>query len=147
MPGVPYPILLGMVVAVTSVIPYLGAWLGAIPAVLLVLTVSPGTAVLTVLVYLVVQQIEGNILTPKIQGEAVHAHPILVLLTVLWDGQAFGLLGAALAVPALVVVRVLFDFFRVRLRERPDPAPPAMSAGAQPPSTPATRSAPSEAGR
>jgi predicted PurR-regulated permease PerM len=130
---VPYAILLGVVVAVTSVIPYLGAWLGAIPAVLLALTVSPTTAVLTVLVYLGIQALESNLLTPRIQGEAVNVHPILVLLTVLWAGQAFGLLGAALAVPALVVIRVLFDFFRRRLRERPEPAEPAERAQHPPP--------------
>lgn len=129
--GVPYAILLGVVVAVTSVIPYLGAWLGAIPAVLLALTISPTTALLTVLVYVGIQQLEGNVLTPRIQGKAVHVHPILVLLTVLWAGQAFGLLGAALGVPALVVARVLFDFLRARLRERPDP-PPALTTPSPP---------------
>ena len=118
--GVPYALLLGVWVAITSVIPYLGAWLGAVPAVPLALAESPTTAALTVLLYVVIQQLESNVLTPRVQGRAAHVHPIVVLLTVLWTGQALGLLGSVLAVPALVVVRVLFDFFRVRLRVRPD---------------------------
>ena len=119
--GVPYALLLGVWVALTSVIPYFGAWLGAVPAVLLAITQSPTTAVLTVLLYVLIQQVESNFLTPRVQGHAAHVHPIIVLLTVIWTAQALGLLWSALAVPALVVLRVLFDFFRVRLRVRPEP--------------------------
>ena len=119
--GVPYALLLGVWVALTSVIPTFGAWLGAVPAVLLAITQSTTTAVLTVLLYVLIQQVESNILTPRVQGQAAHVHPIVVLLTVIWTAQALGLLWSALAVPALVVVRVLFDFFRLRLRVRPEP--------------------------
>ena len=119
--GVPYALLLGVWVALTSVIPTFGAWLGAIPAVLLAITQSPTIAVLTVLLYVLIQQVESNILTPRVQGQAAQVHPIVVLLTVIWTAQALGLLWSALAVPALVVIRVLFDFFRVRLRVRPEP--------------------------
>jgi predicted PurR-regulated permease PerM len=118
--GVPYALLLGVWVALTSVIPYFGAWLGAVPAVLLAITQSPTTAVLTVLLYVLIQQVESNFLTPRVQGHAAHVHPIIVLLTVIWTAQALGLLWSALAVPALVVLRVLFDFFRARLRVRPE---------------------------
>ena len=118
--GVPYAFLLGVWVALTSVIPTFGAWLGAVPAVLLAITQSPTTVVLTVLLYVIIQQVESNVLTPRVQGQAAHVHPIIVLLTVIWTAQALGLLWSALAVPALVVIRVLFDFFRVRLRVRPE---------------------------
>jgi predicted PurR-regulated permease PerM len=118
--GVPYALLLGVWVALTSVIPTFGAWLGAVPAVLLAITQSPTTAILTVLLYVIIQQVESNILTPRVQGQAAHVHPIIVLLMVIWTAQALGLLWSALAVPALVVFRVLFDFFRVRLRVWPE---------------------------
>ena len=133
--GVPYALLLGVWVALTSVIPYLGAILGAVPAVPLALAESPTTAVLTVVLYVLIQTLESNVLTPRVQGQATRVHPIFVLLTVLWAGQAFGLLGSALAVPALVVARVLFDFFRDRLRVRPDRerARPRRSSGSAPP--------------
>jgi predicted PurR-regulated permease PerM len=119
--GVPYPLLLGVWVALTSVIPTFGAWLGALPAVLLAIAQSPTTALLTVLVYVIIQQLESNFLTPRVQGQAAHVHPIVVLVTVIWTAQALGLFWSTLAVPALVVFRVLFDFFRLRLRVRPEP--------------------------
>ncbi len=112
---VPYALVLGAWVSVTAVIPYLGAFLGAIPAVLVALTVSPTTALLTVLLFVAIQQLEGNFLTPKIQGNTLHVHPILVFLAVIIGGGLAGILGVIVAVPALAVLRVLFDFFRVRL--------------------------------
>jgi predicted PurR-regulated permease PerM len=114
--GVPYAILLGAWVSVTAIIPYLGAWLGAIPAVIVAFFVSPLTALLTALLFLAIQQFESNVLTPRIQGQAVRVHPILILLAVIAGGEIGGLLGVILAVPAVAVFRVLFDFFRVRLR-------------------------------
>lgn len=118
--GVPYPLVLGAFVSVTAVIPYLGAWLSAIPAVLVALTVSPTTALLTTLLFLGIQQLEGNFLTPKIQGDTLHVHPILVFLAVIVGGGLGGILGVIVAVPALAVLRVVFDFFRVRLRTNDD---------------------------
>jgi predicted PurR-regulated permease PerM len=114
--GVPYALVLGAFVSVTAVIPYLGAWLSAIPAVIVALTVSPTTALLTALLFLGIQQLEGNFLTPKIQGDTLRVHPILVFLAVIVGGGLGGIFGVIVAVPALAVLRVLFDFFRVRLR-------------------------------
>ena len=114
--GVPYAILLGAWVSVTAVIPYLGAFLGAIPAIVLALFISPTTAILTAIVYIAIQQLEGNFLTPRIQGQALKVHPIVVLLAVVAGGSLAGLVGVIIAVPTLAVIRVLLDFFRARLR-------------------------------
>lgn len=117
--GVPYAVLLGAWVAVTAIIPYLGAWLGSIPAVLLALSVSPTTALFTALLFVAIQQFESNLLTPQIQSQAVKVHPILVLLTVIAGGELAGLPGVIFAVPVLAVLRVLVDFFRTRLKTGP----------------------------
>ena len=114
--GVPYALALGPLVSLTALIPCLGAWISAIPAVLVALAVSPTTAVLTALLYLAIQQLEGNFLTPKIQGDTLRVHPIFVLLAVIIGGGLGGLVGVVVAVPSLAVLRVLFDFFRVRLK-------------------------------
>jgi predicted PurR-regulated permease PerM len=115
--GVPYAILLGAWVSLTAIIPYLGAFLGGIPAVIVALIFeSPTTAVLTVVAYVLIQQLEGNFLTPRIQGQALHVHPIIVLLAVIGGGQLAGLAGVIFAVPTLAVFRVFFDFFRARIR-------------------------------
>ena len=113
--GVPYALVLGAFVSVAAVIPYLGAWLSAIPAVIVALTVSPTTALLTALLFLGIQQLEGNFLTPKIQGNTLRVHPVLVFLAVIVGGGLGGIVGVIVAVPSLAVLRVLFDFFRVRL--------------------------------
>ncbi len=114
--GVPYALALGAFVSVTAVIPYLGAWLGAIPAVIVAFTVSPTTALITAVLFLGIQQLEGNLLTPKIQGDTLRVHPILVFLAVIVGGGLAGILGVLVAVPALAVIRVLFDFLRARLQ-------------------------------
>ena len=82
--GVPYAILLGAWVSLTAIIPYLGAFLGGIPAIVVALIFkSPTIAVLTLVAYVLIQQLEGNLLTPRIQGHALHVHPIIVLLAVI----------------------------------------------------------------
>jgi len=124
--GVPYAILLGAWVSVTAIIPYLGAFLGAIPAIIVALIFeSPTIAVLTVVAYVLIQQLEGNFLTPRIQGQALNLHPIIVLLAVIGGGQIGGLAGVIFAVPLLAVLRVFFNFFRTRLRTSPDGDPEA----------------------
>ncbi len=126
--GVPYAILLGAWVSLTAIVPYLGPFLGAIPAVVVALTFGSSTfesqtttAILTGVAYVLIQQFEGNFLTPRIQGQALHVHPIVVLLAVIGGAQLAGLAGVIFAVPALAVLRVFFDFFRVRIRTQPEP--------------------------
>lgn len=114
--GVPYPLLLGLWVSLTAIIPYLGAFLGAIPAVLLGFYISPTTGILAILLYVIIQQVESNLLTPRIQGQAVRVHPIIVLLAVVAGSEIDGLRGAIFAVPTLAVARVLMDFLAVRIR-------------------------------
>ncbi|MGH3105609.1 MAG: AI-2E family transporter [Rubrobacteraceae bacterium] len=120
---VPFALLLGVWISITAIIPYLGAFLGAIPAVVLAFFQSPTTGVLAVVAYILIQQLEGNFLTPRIQGQVLHVHPILVLLAVIGGGQLAGLAGVIFAVPTLAVVRVFFDFFRARIRTSPDAGP------------------------
>lgn len=114
--GVDYALLLGVWVAITAVIPYLGAWLGAIPAVILAFSESPTTALIVALVFFGIQQLEGNVLTPRIQGQVLRIHPILIFLAVIVGGELAGLLGVVFAVPALAVIKVLTEFFSTRIR-------------------------------
>lgn len=126
--GVPYAILLGAWVSLTAIVPYLGPFLGAIPAIVVALTFGSTnfeshttTAILTVVAYVLIQQFEGNFLTPRVQGQALHVHPIIVLLAVIGGAQLAGLAGVIFAVPTLAVLRVFFDFFRTRIRTQPEP--------------------------
>ncbi len=114
--GVPYAIVLGAWVSATAIIPYVGAFLGAIPGIIVAFAFeSVTTGVLVAFLYLGIQQLEGNVLTPRIQGQALRVHPIIVLLAIVVGGELGGLVGVIVAVPVLAVIRVLFDFLRARL--------------------------------
>jgi hypothetical protein len=116
--GVPYALVLGVWMSVTAVLPYIGAFLGAIPSVLIALTTSWETAALVTLLYVGINQFEGNLITPRIQGEAIRVHPLLIFVSVIGGSEIAGPLGAILAVPALAVIRVLFEFLWDRLQVR-----------------------------
>lgn len=116
---VPYALLLGAWVAATAVVPYLGSWFGAIPLLILAFLVSPLTGALTWLWFFVVQTVVGNFVTPRVQGDALRVHPVIVLLAVVAAGSLFGLLGVLFAAPALGIGRVLYDFTAARVRLAP----------------------------
>jgi predicted PurR-regulated permease PerM len=116
--GVPYFFVLGIWMAVTAILPYIGAFLGGIPAVIIALTISWQLAVVTIVLYVVINQFEGNLITPRIQGNAVRVHPVMIFIAVLLGNALGGILGVIIAVPRLAIVRVLAEFFWVRLRVR-----------------------------
>lgn len=118
--GVPYALVLGLVQAITAILPYIGAWLAFIPAFLVALTVSWQTALAVGVLYLSLNQIEGNLITPNLQGNAVKVHPILIFIGVIGGGQQFGVMGAVLAVPTIAIIRVIAEFFWLRLRLNED---------------------------
>ncbi|MDQ3654408.1 MAG: AI-2E family transporter [Chloroflexota bacterium] len=113
---VPYAIVLGLWMSATAILPYVGAFLGGIPAVLIALTISWQMAAIVAGVYVVINQVEGNLITPKIQGTAVRVHPLLIFISVIGGSQIAGPLGAILAVPTLAVVRVFAEFLWLRLQ-------------------------------
>ncbi|MBA3275956.1 MAG: AI-2E family transporter, partial [Chloroflexia bacterium] len=113
---VPYAIVLGLWMSATAILPYVGAFLGGIPAVLIALTISWEMALVVAGVYVVINQVEGNLITPKIQGSAVRVHPLLIFISVIGGSQIAGPIGAILAVPTLAVVRVFTEFLWLRLR-------------------------------
>lgn len=92
-------LLLGIIAAISELIPNYGPWIAAIPAVLFSLTLGPTAIVATILLYIVIMFIEGQILVPKIEGGAFSFHPALVLFLVVAGVSLFGLLGAILALP------------------------------------------------
>jgi predicted PurR-regulated permease PerM len=118
--SVPYALLLGIWTSMTAILPYIGAFLGAIPAVAIALTISWQLALLTTLLFIVINQLEANFITPRIQGSAVRVHPLLIFFNVIAGSSMFGAIGAVMAVPTLAVLRVLGEFFWLRLRVRED---------------------------
>lgn len=105
--GVPAFGGLGLIAGLLDPIPFIGPIIAGVPAVLLAFTVSPLTALWTVLLFVVIQQIQGNFLQPMIQKQAVDVPPAVLLFAVIAAGVLFGFLGIMLAAPLTVVVFVL----------------------------------------
>jgi predicted PurR-regulated permease PerM len=105
--GIPFALALGTIVGVMEIIPYLGAWLSAIPAALIALTVSPFHLVMVLILFLALHVLEGYVLLPLIQRRAVHLPPALTLVVQVLLGELLGILGLFVAAPLTVVGVVL----------------------------------------
>ncbi|MBI2459180.1 MAG: AI-2E family transporter [Parcubacteria group bacterium] len=117
--GVNYALVLALLVGFFSFIPYMGAILGAIPAVFIAFTRSPILAVLTVALFYIVHFIEGNFLQPKIMQKAVGLNPIISILAILAGFKLAGLIGALLSIPATTALSVFIkDIFNRREEKR-----------------------------
>lgn len=107
--GVNFFIPLGIFNGVLNIIPYFGPIIGGIPAVLVALIASPKKALITVLVVFLIQQIEGNILSPKITGDSTNMHPIMIIILLLIGEKLGGFVGMIIAVPIGVIIKVIYE--------------------------------------
>ncbi|HZK84633.1 MAG TPA: AI-2E family transporter [Desulfosporosinus sp.] len=110
-----YALLIGLLCGIFDLIPYFGPVIAAVPAVLLALTQSPAMAVKVALIIFIVQQLEGNLISPKLMGESVGLHPLWVVFALLAGGELAGIWGMFLAVPVAAVIRVVFNHIYYRL--------------------------------
>src|SRR5581483_5657476 len=117
---VPYALLLGLWTTVAAIIPVIGSYFAAGPAIIVALFVSPMTAVYVAITYFAINMIDGNLIAPRVQGKAIDVPPLLVFLAVIAGGQIAGFWGILLAVPMLAVLRAVWVFFDQRLVVRPD---------------------------
>ncbi|MDR3288079.1 MAG: AI-2E family transporter [Peptococcaceae bacterium] len=113
--GMEYALLIGVICGAMDLIPYFGPLIGGVPTVLLGLIQSPVMALKVVLVILVVQQLEGNLISPKLMGMSVGLHPLLMVFVLLAGGELAGFWGLMLAVPVAAVVRIVVRFIYLRL--------------------------------
>ncbi|MCZ8520413.1 MULTISPECIES: AI-2E family transporter [Paenibacillus] len=112
--GLDFAFILALFAMFTNVVPFLGPFIGAIPALFIALTVSPVMALKAALVTLVVQQLEGNILQPKIMGDKLDIHPLTVIMLVVAAGAISGFVGLLVAVPVYAVGKIiLFKSYRI----------------------------------
>jgi predicted PurR-regulated permease PerM len=137
--GVPYAILLGIWTTIGAIVPFVGSYIGAVPATIIAFTVSPTTGLLTALVYVLINFIDGNLIAPRVQGNAIRVSPLFVFLAVIAGGQIAGIWGALMAVPILAVIRVVFDFLLERVVVVPQSLDPLPVALVEPPSDAPTK--------
>lgn len=102
--GTPYPLLLGVILGVTDIIPIVGPWIGGIVAVAVTLFTNPGLALWVAVAVIVIQEIESNLVRPIVMSESVRVHPFVTLLALLLFASLFGLLGAILALPIALAI-------------------------------------------
>lgn len=105
--GMPYALLLASIVAVFNIIPYLGPFFGAAPAIIMASTVSLKMVLFVVLVNFIVQILEGNVISPQVVGRTLHLHPLLIIFALLVGGKLAGIIGLILAVPVFAVLKVI----------------------------------------
>ncbi|MCW2955214.1 MAG: family transporter, partial [Thermoleophilia bacterium] len=127
-----YAVLFGAIVAVTEFAPSIGPAIGSIPPIATALFDGPGPTIAVIIFFLLLHQIEGHIVVPKLMGAAIAVHPLLVIFGILAGAQLMGIGGILLALPLLAVGRevVVFIRERVALGSWSDPAPVSVFAGA-----------------
>jgi predicted PurR-regulated permease PerM len=131
--GVPYAVLLALIAAVGEAIPLIGPIISAVPAVIVASFQSPLQGLLTLGLYVLVQQLENNLIVPKVMERAVALHPLAVMLALLAGAELLGVTGAILSVPVAAAVSVLVREVRLEQREREgrkQAAPPAPGGAA-----------------
>jgi predicted PurR-regulated permease PerM len=116
-----YILLLAVIAGLTEFIPVIGPVLGAIPAVVIALFVSPGTVVAVIIVYAAIQALESAFLVPRIIGDSVGIHPAVIMILMIIAGQIFGFLGILLVAPISAMSRDVFLYVYGRLKGRPCP--------------------------
>ena len=107
--GIEYWPLLALIAGATEIIPILGPWIGGVPAVLVAITDGPVKAIIVAVFIIVLQQVEGNILVPRIQGDAIGLTPLTVILAILAGTTLAGPIGGILAVPISAIIQVLIQ--------------------------------------
>jgi len=115
----PYTPLVSVFVGVTNIIPFFGPFLGAIPSTFLILLVSPKQALYFVIFVLALQQLDGNVIGPKILGNTTGLSSLWVIIAILVGGHFFGIAGMFFGVPVCACIHCMINFFvELRLREK-----------------------------
>jgi len=106
--GVKFALTLALIAGITELVPYVGPWLGGVPAVMIAFLTSPTLALLVIVLYIVIQQIENALVAPYIMHRAVGLDPLAIIIILLTGGKIAGPLGMILAVPVATIISILF---------------------------------------
>lgn len=115
----PYTVLVSVIVGVTNIIPFFGPYLGAIPSAILILLSNPAKGLIFIVFILILQQVDGNIIGPKILGESTGLSAFWVVFSILFFGGLFGIVGMLIGVPLFAVIyRIISRIVDYRLRQK-----------------------------
>jgi len=116
--GLDYAITLAIIAAVTSVVPYLGPTIAISPAIIIAIVDSPFMLLKLAIVWVAVQFLEGNFISPNVMGITMKIHPLTIIIVLLVGGKLFGIVGMILGIPGYAILKVivvyLFEIFKLR---------------------------------
>jgi predicted PurR-regulated permease PerM len=116
--GLDYAITLAIVAAITSVVPYLGPTIAITPALIIAIVDSPFMLIKLVIVWVVVQFLEGNFVSPNIMGRTMKIHPLTIIIVLLVAGNLFGVVGVILGIPGYAILKVLVQYLFSKFKNR-----------------------------
>lgn len=116
--GINYPLILGVIIGVTNIIPYFGPIIGAIPAIIVATTISGKMVLIVIIIILLLQFLEGNILGPLIVGKSLHMHPVVIIIALLVGEEIAGIVGMILAVPVLAILKEIVFHVKLNIEKK-----------------------------
>ncbi|MCG3412328.1 AI-2E family transporter [Staphylococcus massiliensis] len=116
--GLKYAVVLACIAAVTSVVPYLGPTIAITPAIIISITMSPIMLLKLVVVWTLVQFIEGHFISPNVMGKTLQIHPLTIIFVLLTAGNLLGVIGVIIGIPAYAVIKVLVTHFFLIFKRR-----------------------------
>jgi predicted PurR-regulated permease PerM len=119
--GLPNALFLAIFAGIMEAVPVVGPFIGAIPAIIIALTISPISALWVVVATVVIQQLENNLLVPRVMKRAIGVSPLVSILALLALGSMYGILGALVALPLAAIVQLLLGRFVLSADVEPDP--------------------------
>lgn len=108
--GIEFPVVIGFITGLFDIVPYIGPFVGYLPAVFFAAVSKPIKAVWVSILFVIIQWVENNILAPKIIGENMGMHPMIILLSIIIGGGIFGVFGMIISVPFVAIVKIIFLF-------------------------------------
>lgn len=107
--GIRYALVLGLIAGVLEFVPYLGPIISAVPAVFLAFFQSPAKALIVLIIYIVIQQLENNLIVPKVTRKTIGLNPIITIAVLLIGMKVGGVIGALLAIPVTTAISVIVE--------------------------------------
>jgi predicted PurR-regulated permease PerM len=116
--GVNFALVLSLIAGLTEFVPIAGPFIGAIPAVLVAFTQSPLKALLVIILYIIIQQLENNLIVPKVMQKVTGLNPVVVIVVMLVGAKIAGIPGVILAIPVTIIGNALLEnFFKEKQAE------------------------------
>lgn len=109
--GLKAPMVFGLFCAVTNIIPYIGPYIGGVPAVLVGFSMDPMTGLCTLIAVVIAQLLESYFLQPLVMGKTMKLHPVTIMIGLLVFGNFFGIIGMIISTPVIALIKTIWQFF------------------------------------